>query len=209
MLSSGGVLRETTCCRFEIAWAATAIGSTVSSRKARRVPLAPGSSPENDVCRRRRTARRGLRPCRPRTSRAGDSRPRHRRRRGHRPRRARPHHPAAAPRRAGRGSEPRPGAPRAARRASGRPRATSPCAHRVPHACIAPSVWDANSTPLSSWIGSASMSARSASVWPCRPPRNRATTLVGVGHSISRPPNDASVSRMKRAVSCSRNESSG
>ena len=50
-----------------------------------------------------------------------------------------------------------------------------------PQACIAPGRSDANSTPLSSSIGSASMSARSATVGPGCPVRSRASTLVSVG----------------------------
>ena len=52
-----------------------------------------------------------------------------------------------------------------------------------PQACIAPGRSEANSTPLSSWIGSASMSARSATVGPGLPVRSRASTLVSVGRS--------------------------
>ena len=48
-----------------------------------------------------------------------------------------------------------------------------------PQACIAPGCSDSNSTPLSSWIGSASMSARSATTG--LPPPRRASTLVSVG----------------------------
>jgi hypothetical protein len=78
-----------------------------------------------------------------------------------------------------------------------------------PQACITPSLSEAKSTPLSSWMERASMSARRASVGPGCSPRNRATTLVGVGQSNSSPPNEPRVSRTKRAVSCSQNESSG
>jgi hypothetical protein len=56
-----------------------------------------------------------------------------------------------------------------------------------PHACMTPSRSDANSTPLSSWMGSASMSARSASVRPGRPVRRWATTLVSDGRVTSSP----------------------
>jgi len=66
---------------------------------------------------------------------------------------------------------------------------------------MTPSRCDAYSTPLSSWIGSASMSARIASVRPGRPVRSRATTLVSDGRSICRPPIASSVPAMKRAVS--------
>lgn len=70
-------------------------------------------------------------------------------------------------------------------------------------ACITPGRRDANSRPVSSWMGSASMSARSASVRPGLPPCRRATTLVGVGWESSSPPKDSSVSRTNRDVSCS------
>ena len=53
------------------------------------------------------------------------------------------------------------------------------------------------------------MSARKANVRPGRPPRSRATTLVGVGLSTSRPPKDSSTSRTNAAVRCSQNDSSG
>jgi len=66
---------------------------------------------------------------------------------------------------------------------------------------MTPSRSEANSTPLSSWIGSASMSARSASVEPGRPVRRCATTLVSEGRVTSRPPKPSSVSATKRAVS--------
>src|SRR5438132_55405 len=78
-----------------------------------------------------------------------------------------------------------------------------------PQACITPGRVEANSRPDSSWIGSASMSARSASTGPGRPPRNRATTLVGVGRSSSSPSNERSVSSTNREVSSSWKESSG
>jgi hypothetical protein len=45
------------------------------------------------------------------------------------------------------------------------------------------------------------MSARIASTGPGRPVTSRASTLVGVGRVISRPPNDASVSSTNCAVS--------
>jgi hypothetical protein len=66
---------------------------------------------------------------------------------------------------------------------------------------MTPSRCDAYSTPLSSWMGSASMSARIASVRPGRPVRRCATTLVSDGRSISSPPMPSSVSAMNRAVS--------
>src|SRR5437879_8471625 len=47
-----------------------------------------------------------------------------------------------------------------------------------PHACIAPATSDANGRPVSSAIGSASMSARSRMVGPGRAPASRATTDV-------------------------------
>src|SRR6266542_6193845 len=74
---------------------------------------------------------------------------------------------------------------------------------------MTPARSDANGSPLSSAIGSASMSARSASTGPLLSPTRRTMTLVLVGRETSRPPNDASVSSTKRAVSCSWNESSG
>ena len=45
-----------------------------------------------------------------------------------------------------------------------------------PHACIAPSTSDVNSSPVSSWSGSASMSARRRIVGPGMPPSITATT---------------------------------
>jgi hypothetical protein len=73
---------------------------------------------------------------------------------------------------------------------------------------MTPGCFDANSNVFSSWIGSASMSARSAIVGPGRPPRSRATTLVGVGRSGSSPQR-RSFHSTKRAVSCSSYDSSG
>ena len=75
-----------------------------------------------------------------------------------------------------------------------------------PHACIAPGRSDANSTPLSSSIGSASMSARSATTGPPLP--IRAITLVSVGRSTSRP-KPSSVSATNAEVSCSSKLTSG
>jgi hypothetical protein len=66
---------------------------------------------------------------------------------------------------------------------------------------MTPSRWDAYSTPLCSWMGSASMSARIASVRPGLPVRRRAMTLVSDGRSISSPSIPCSVSAMNRAVS--------
>src|SRR3954451_3486006 len=76
-----------------------------------------------------------------------------------------------------------------------------------PHACIAPGRSDANATPLSSWIGSASMSARSATVGPGLPVRSRARTLVWVARSpssvkpASRSAIHADVSRSSKLIS--------
>ena len=70
-----------------------------------------------------------------------------------------------------------------------------------PQACMTPSRSEANSTPLSSWIGSASMSERSARVRPGRPVRRWATTLVSDGRVTSSPSKSSSVSATKRAVS--------
>src|SRR4051794_4566373 len=77
-----------------------------------------------------------------------------------------------------------------------------------PHACIAPGRSEANSTPLSSSIGSASMSARNATVGPGRPVRSRASTLVSVGRSTLRP-NPSSRSATQADVSCSLKLTSG
>ena len=45
-----------------------------------------------------------------------------------------------------------------------------------PQACMAPSISEANASPVSSGIGSASMSPRSSTVGPGRPPSSTATT---------------------------------
>ncbi len=72
-----------------------------------------------------------------------------------------------------------------------------------PQACITPGFFDAKGSPVSSVIGSASWSLRSATVGPGRPPRRSARTLVAVGCEISKPPISSSCSRMKREVSVS------
>jgi hypothetical protein len=78
-----------------------------------------------------------------------------------------------------------------------------------PQACIAPGFSEAKSTPLSSVMGSASMSARSATVGPGRPVDSRATTLFSVGRSISSPSNVSSVCATNAAVSRSSKLGSG
>ena len=74
---------------------------------------------------------------------------------------------------------------------------------------MTPAFIDANSSRVSSVMGSASMSARNASTGPGRPVRRRATTLVGVGLETSRPPISRSVRSTNAEVSFSWNESSG
>ena len=77
-----------------------------------------------------------------------------------------------------------------------------------PQACMTPGFSEANGSPVSSSMGSASMSARIASVGPGRPPTRRATTLVPDGRVTSRS-SAASFSATKRDVSVSWKDSSG
>src|SRR4051795_5083180 len=79
-----------------------------------------------------------------------------------------------------------------------------------PQACMTPGFSEANSTPLCSSIGSASMSARSATTGPGRPVSRCATTPCSAGRSTSRPsPNPSRVRATKSAVSRSWKLSSG
>src|SRR6266568_4222241 len=61
-----------------------------------------------------------------------------------------------------------------------------------PQACIRPSAPDAKLTPESSWIGRASMSARSITVLPGLPVSSSATTPVSVGQRCSWSPSERS-----------------
>src|SRR5262249_19968727 len=74
---------------------------------------------------------------------------------------------------------------------------------------MTPGRGEGNSSPVSSWIGSASMSARRASTLPGRAPRSVATTLVAVGRESSRPSKERRVSSTYCDVSTSSKDSSG
>src|SRR5688500_17885493 len=74
---------------------------------------------------------------------------------------------------------------------------------------MTPGTCEPKSWSFASSTGSASMSARIARTGPGAPPASRATTLVGIGWRISRPPKSPRVSATKRAVCSSCQESSG
>ena len=55
-----------------------------------------------------------------------------------------------------------------------------------PHACMAPSIFEAYGTPVSSVTGRASMSPRSSTVGPGRAPRSTAVTELSCCPSVTR-----------------------
>ncbi|CDN41596.1 hypothetical protein BN871_AI_01070 [Paenibacillus sp. P22] len=79
-----------------------------------------------------------------------------------------------------------------------------------PQACILPGCSEAYGNPVSSWIGSASISARTATTGPSRRPPISAMRPVRSGYSSAiRMPAACSHPRMRRVVSTSSCDSSG
>ena len=89
------------------------------------------------------------------------------------------------------------------------PTSIATCAS-CPHACIAPSIVLAKSRPVSSGIGSASMSARNKIVGPSPPPpRRSATTEVTLRPVVTSSPSPSSAVRIAAWVRGSSSPSSG
>ncbi len=78
-----------------------------------------------------------------------------------------------------------------------------------PHECMTPSCSEAKSSPVSSGIGSASMSARSSTVGPGSPPSRSATTDVWASPVRTRRPSPSSASSTRAWVSGRSRPSSG
>ena len=107
----------------------------------------------------------------------------------------------APPRPAGTGRCSGRAGPRAATPARTPRRASSPTWTSWPHACIRPSTSDGSGVDRSSWTGNASMSPRSTTVRPGRPPSMAKIPPVSVVRNASGIPSEAMWSRISAVVS--------